>query len=95
MNSVAVGPEGVLTAGADRTMRLWNPETGVQLRAFPTRQDEILDASFCPDANRIAVAAGDGAFLLAEGQEIDLEDGDARATRLVHLRRFADRDRRR
>jgi WD40 repeat protein len=58
--SVACSPDGrlALTAGNDRTVRLWDVETGKVLRRFEGHTDWVWDVAFSPDGRRALSGAG-------------------------------------
>jgi WD40 repeat protein len=65
----------ILTASADGTVRLWEVETGKELRRF-RQPGQIFDAAFSPDGRRILAGSGE------EGDECvhlwDLDTGEER-----------------
>lgn len=59
--NVAYSPDGkvLATAGKDRKVRLFNPLTGVEVRALEGHTDDIYRVLFSPDGKLLASAAGD------------------------------------
>jgi WD40 repeat protein len=55
-------PDGrtLASAGADRTVRLWDGSTGRLLRTLIEGDDLLYSVTFSPDSKRIAAAGGDG-----------------------------------
>jgi WD40 repeat protein len=56
-----LSPDGrrILTASADKTARLWDATTGMQIGEPMRHEDEVVDAAFSPDGARIATASRD------------------------------------
>lgn len=59
--SVAFSPDGrfVLSAGADRTVRLWDVQTGQEEQQFIGHSDKVWTAQFLPGGRQIASASKD------------------------------------
>ncbi|CAI2182117.1 10439_t:CDS:2 [Funneliformis geosporum] len=53
------GGEYVLSGGQDRTIRLWNPETGLNIKTYTGHGKEVLDLSVTQDNSRFASCGGD------------------------------------
>jgi len=58
---VAFSPDGasLLTGASDQTARVWNVQTGVEVRRLTTPATEVKDVSFSPDGTHILTAGGD------------------------------------
>jgi len=72
---VTVSPDGkrLLTTSWDGTMRLWDTDTGKQLRVFGLHAGVTTGAAFSPDGKRVLVVGGDSAvhlWDLATGKEV-------------------------
>lgn len=48
------------TAGADRTVRLWDGRSGRPIHAWVDADDLLYTVAFSPDSKRVAAAGGDG-----------------------------------
>jgi WD40 repeat protein/serine/threonine protein kinase len=58
---VAFSPDGLLIASAsdDRTVKVWDAQTGLQLRELKGHDDAVNSVAFSPDGRRIASASRD------------------------------------
>jgi WD40 repeat protein len=61
MFSVAFAPDGrrVLTASADRTARIWIPETGKEIACFSGHSHYVTGAAFSPNGRRVVTGSAD------------------------------------
>ena len=62
MNSAVFSPDGnmVLTASSDRTARLWDAQSGKELKSLEGHGGKVLQAAFSNDGRRVATASDDG-----------------------------------
>ena len=60
--NVAFAPDGstVATANADRTVRLWDPESGEQILTLAGHVGIVAAVAYSPDGSRLASVSGDG-----------------------------------
>jgi WD40 repeat protein len=62
VSNASFSPDGVriVTASDDRTARLWDATTGVEIIALRGHEDVVRSACFSPDGTRIVTASDDG-----------------------------------
>src|SRR5204862_302112 len=62
LTSAAFSPSGaqIVTAGADGTARVWDAETGRELRALLGHTGGVTSGAFSPGGVQIVTASGDG-----------------------------------
>jgi WD40 repeat protein/DNA-binding SARP family transcriptional activator len=78
-HGIAFSDDGsrVATAGADGVVRLWDPETGVELLALRGHETAVETVVFSPDGSRLASMGADG---MVRVWALDLDDLIAIAT---------------
>jgi WD40 repeat protein/DNA-binding SARP family transcriptional activator len=71
INALAYSPDGpIVTAGSDRTARVWNPQHGTQL-VLRGHQDELTTAIFVSDGAQVLSASSDGTLRLWDSRTGD------------------------
>ena len=61
INAVAISPNGreVVSAGEDHVLRVWDVETGVQLRELTGHTNEVMMVTYSPDGEQLLTASLD------------------------------------
>jgi serine/threonine-protein kinase len=90
VESVAVSPDSrlVLSSGYDNTVRLWDIQTGKEIRRFVGHDGLVHGLAFSPDSKRVLTSGKDGTIRLWEvetAKEIRLFPGHAGAVRCIAL----------
>jgi WD40 repeat protein len=70
VESVAFSPRGrqVLTGSDDHTAKLWDTETGQELRTFRGHSKKVTSVSFSPDGRQVLTGSEDGTAKLWDAQ---------------------------
>jgi WD40 repeat protein len=58
----------VLSGSADRTLKLWDAESGAELRAFAGHQGSVLSCAFSPDGRRVLSGSADKTLKLWDAE---------------------------
>jgi WD40 repeat protein len=81
INSVALSADGkTAVSGGDRTVRLWDVESGKQLHCLTGHTETVKSVAISPDGGRVASASMDGTVRLwdaATGKELRRLEGHA------------------
>jgi tetratricopeptide (TPR) repeat protein len=61
VTAIALSPDGrrLVTASEDETAKIWDTDTGAELRTLPRHNDAIRAVAFDPDGQRLATASDD------------------------------------
>ena len=79
VSELIYGPDGtsLATGHADGTVRLWDPETGIQRLELPGDEHQVIHVVFGPDGSKLASVGEDG---LVHVWALELDDLTAMAT---------------
>ncbi len=68
VNSVAFSPDGkyALSGSLDKTLKLWDVNTGKEIRTFQGHSDIVFSVAFSPDGKYALSGSGDGTLKLWE-----------------------------
>ena len=71
VNSVAFSPDGkqVLTGSADKTARLWDAQSGKELRTFTGHSEAVTSVAFSPDGKQVLTGSWDKTARLWDAAE--------------------------
>lgn len=66
VNSVTISLDGkILASGSDdKTIKLWNVETGENIKTFDEHFSEVYSVAFSPDGKYLSSGGLDGAIIL-------------------------------
>ena len=83
VNSVAYSPDGrtIASGSWDRTVRIWDAESGREIRVFEGHADWVGSVVFSPDGRTIASASGDNTVRIwdaGSGRVLRVLEGHAR-----------------
>jgi WD40 repeat protein len=70
VTSIAYSPDGKRLASAswDKTMKMWDAQTGQELRTFKGHTDDVNHVVYSPDGKRLASASGNGTVNIWDAQ---------------------------
>jgi WD40 repeat protein len=88
VNAVAFSRDGkrLASASTDKTVRLWDADTGQEVRALKGHTSEVIAVAFSPDGRRLASASADGTARVWDaerGQEVLALKGHSDVVRAV------------
>jgi WD40 repeat protein len=92
VDAVAYSPDGsrLVTAGIDKTARVWNPDTGELLASFSKHGGIVGDAVFHPNGRLVATASEDWTVRVwraSDGRQVKQLGGDGGPLRTVAFSR--------
>jgi hypothetical protein len=84
VRSVAFNPDGsrIASASSNNAVRLWDIDSGEQVRVFKGHEDSVFSVAFSPDGSRIASASWDETVRLWDMSLFDLFLHNAQPTAL-------------
>jgi hypothetical protein len=70
VRSVAFAPDGrrLLSGGDDATLRVWDAESGQEIRAFAGHHGWVWSVAFAPDGRRLLSGSNDGTLRLWDAE---------------------------
>ncbi|MCA9873098.1 MAG: hypothetical protein KC441_05570, partial [Anaerolineales bacterium] len=88
LSDVAISPDGryLATASYDNTVKLWDAQTGRELRTFADHSRVVNSVAFSPDSQRLASSGDDGFIIvrdIATGERLAVMNGNDGAVRAV------------
>ncbi|MEK6284529.1 MAG: WD40 repeat domain-containing protein, partial [Acidobacteriota bacterium] len=70
VNACTFSPDGrrIVSASVDRTLKLWDVQTGTELASLSGHTEEVVACAFSPDGSRIVSGSEDGTLKLWDAQ---------------------------
>lgn len=92
--AVVRGKDSVISASADRTLRLWDLRTGAELRCFTGHAEEVTAVAVLPDGNHAISASADTTLRLWDlnsGEELRRYEGHSDKVHCLAISSSGDR----